>query len=50
MMESSNNQKYVQDMKNEGWSVADINIDKTEDGSNYVYIFKKENSKLVFNK
>ncbi|MGB6327667.1 MAG: cytochrome c [Halarcobacter sp.] len=36
------NQKSVQDMKKEGWSVADIDISKTENGSNYIYIFKKE--------
>lgn len=40
------NQKSVQDMKNDGWSVADINIDKTENGSNYIYIFKKEEANL----
>ncbi len=40
------NQKSVQDMKKEGWSVADINIEKTENGSNYIYIFKKEEEKL----
>ena len=39
-------QKSVQDMKNDGWSVADINIDKTENGSNYIYIFKKEEQNL----
>jgi len=40
------NQKSVQDMKNDGWSVADINISNTSDGSNYIYIFKKEEKKL----
>ncbi|WP_417331780.1 c-type cytochrome [Halarcobacter sp.] len=40
------NQKSVQDMKNEGWSVADINIDKTKNGANYIYIFKKEEANL----
>ena len=40
------NQKSVQDMKKEGWSVADINIDKTKDGANYIYIFKKEEASL----
>lgn len=36
------NQKSVQDMKNDGWSVADINISKTNSGTNYIYIFKKD--------
>jgi len=40
------NQKSVQDMKKEGWSVADINIDKTKNGANYIYIFKKEETNL----
>ncbi len=40
------NQKSVQDMKKEGWSVADINIDKTKNGANYIYIFKKEEANL----
>lgn len=40
------NQKSVQDMKKEGWSVADINIDKTKNGANYIYIFKKEEASL----
>lgn len=39
-------EKSVQDMKNDGWGVADININKGEDGSNYVYIFKKETQNL----
>lgn len=34
--------KSVNDMKNDGWSVADINIEKSDMGSNYIYIFKKE--------
>lgn len=34
-----NNIKSVKDMKNEGWDVDDIKIN----GSNYIYIFKKEN-------
>ncbi|RXK13353.1 hypothetical protein CP965_06010 [Halarcobacter mediterraneus] len=34
--------KSVQDMKNEGWNVADINIEKTEKGNNYIYVLKKE--------
>jgi len=40
------NQKSVQDMKKEGWSIADINIDKKKDGANYIYIFKKEEASL----
>jgi len=40
------NQKSVQDMKKEGWSIADINIDKTKNGANYIYIFKKEETNL----
>lgn len=40
-------QKSVQDMKNEGWSVADINIDKSDTGSNYIYIFKKEQAQTA---
>ncbi|XOB62649.1 c-type cytochrome [Campylobacterota bacterium DY0563] len=34
--------KSVQDMKNDGWSVEDIKIEKTTNGSNYIYIFKKD--------
>ena len=34
--------KSVQDMKKEGWSVEDINIQKTNLGTNYIYIFKKD--------
>lgn len=33
--------KSVQDMKNEGWSVDDIKIEKSSSGNNYIYIFKK---------
>ncbi|WP_424688178.1 c-type cytochrome [Halarcobacter ebronensis] len=40
------NQKSVQDMKKEGWSIADININKTKNGANYIYIFKKEETNL----
>lgn len=40
------NQKSVQDMKKEGWSIADINIDKNKNGANYIYIFKKEEANL----
>ena len=40
------NQKSVQDMKKDGWSVADINIDKTKNGVNYIYIFKKEEANV----
>ena len=34
--------KTVQDMKNEGWNVDDIKIEKSSKGNNYIYIFKKE--------
>ena len=34
-------QKNVQDMKNDGWSVDDIKIEKSSTGNNYIYIFKK---------
>lgn len=34
--------KSVQDMKNEGWNVDDIKIEKSSKGNNYIYIFKKE--------
>ena len=38
--------KTVQDMKNEGWSVDDIKIEKSSNGNNYIYIFKKEEATL----
>lgn len=34
--------KSVQDMKKEGWSVSDINVEKGKNGTNYIYIFKKD--------
>ncbi|WP_321468974.1 cytochrome c [Halarcobacter sp.] len=34
--------KSVIDMKSEGWSVEDINIQKSENGNNFIYIFKKD--------
>ncbi|WP_044416408.1 c-type cytochrome [Halarcobacter anaerophilus] len=34
--------KSVQDMKKDGWSIDDINIQKTNSGTNYIYIFKKD--------
>lgn len=39
-------QKSVSDMKKDGWQVADINIDKGENGSNYIYIFKKQEQNI----
>lgn len=33
--------KSAQDMKNDGWSVDDIKIEKSSTGNNYIYIFKK---------
>ena len=33
--------KSVQDMKNDGWNVDDIKIEKSSTGNNYIYIFKK---------
>ena len=38
--------KSVQDMKNDGWSVDDIKIEKSSDGNNYIYIFKKNETNL----
>lgn len=35
-------QKNVQNMKKEGWSVDDIKIEKSSNGNNYIYIFKKD--------
>lgn len=37
----------VEDMKNSGWQVEDINIQKTEKGNNYIYIFKKQSISSV---
>jgi len=34
--------KSVQEMKKEGWSVDDIKIEKSSNGNNYIYIFKKD--------
>ncbi|WP_164969136.1 c-type cytochrome [Candidatus Marinarcus aquaticus] len=34
--------KSAKDMKSEGWMVDDIKITPTSNGSNYIYIFKKE--------
>jgi len=39
--------KNVQDMKNEGWSVDDIKIEKSTNGNNYIYIFKKDQINLT---
>ena len=38
--------KSVQDMKNDGWSVDDIKIEKSANGNNYIYIFKKNETNL----
>lgn len=38
--------KSVIDMKKDGWNVDDIKIEKTTSGSNYIYIFKKEQQNL----
>ncbi len=38
--------KTVQDMKKDGWSVDDIKIEKSSNGNNYIYIFKKEEASL----
>ena len=38
--------KSVQDMKNEGWNISDINITKNKDSSNYIYIFQKDENKI----
>lgn len=35
-------QKNVQDMKNTGWTIDDIKIEKSSKGNNYIYIFKKD--------
>lgn len=34
--------KSAKDMKTEGWTVDDIKITPSSNGSNYIYIFKKE--------
>ncbi len=34
--------KNVQDMKKAGWAVDDIKIEKSTNGNNYIYIFKKD--------
>lgn len=34
--------KSAKDMKSEGWTVDDIKITPSSNGSNYIYIFKKE--------
>ncbi len=34
--------KSVKDMKRDGWNVDDIKITQTEKGTNYIYIFKKD--------
>lgn len=39
--------KSVQDMKKDGWSVDDIKIEKSSTGSNYIYIFKKDENTLT---
>lgn len=38
--------KSVKNMKAEGWSVDDIKIEKTTNGNNYIYIFKKEEASI----
>ena len=37
----------VADMKGSGWSIKDISISKGETGSNYTYIFHRENTKTT---
>ena len=35
--------KSVQDMKKDGWIIDDIKIESSQNGKNYIYIFKKDN-------
>ncbi len=39
--------KSVKDMKKDGWKIDDIKITQTKTGSNYIYIFKKDEPKIT---
>ncbi len=39
-------QKSLADMKRDGWIVEDIKVEKTDLGSNYIYILKKQTTSL----
>ncbi|AXH13945.1 hypothetical protein CP985_06430 [Malaciobacter mytili LMG 24559] len=39
--------KSVKDMKRDGWNVDDIKITQTEKGTNYIYVFKKDEPKVA---